>query len=266
MATVAVDRCDVDHQLRFGLVTAPGNHRRAVRRTGHSRQRRRGDCARRVDEDASRRVTSSVGGVVDAVTVGSEPRWRRDSSWSGCRRGSAWSTWRSEPTPSPVERSACPIGLDRADLREVLDRHRSAYDDQRPDAVDRRRARGRRTARENIDDARSTRDTFVEYGPLVIAAQRRRRSVDDLIASTPADGLVGGIGDVNGRALHATVRRAAKCVAVSYDYTVLAGTQGSQNHRKKDRSLRGGRATPVPDRVLHRGGRRSPWATPTASA
>ena len=43
--------------------------------------------------------------------------------------------------------------------------------------------------------------------------------------NTPGDGLVGGIGMVRG---HPTV-------VMSYDYTVLAGTQGYQNHRKKDR-------------------------------
>ena len=68
----------------------------------------------------------------------------------------------------------------------------------------------------------------------MIAAQRRRRDVEDLIRSTPADGLVGGLGDVNGE-LFGGPSRATKCVAVSYDYTVLAGTQGTQNHRKKDR-------------------------------
>ena len=70
----------------------------------------------------------------------------------------------------------------------------------------------------------------------MIAAQRRRRDLDDLIASTPADGLVGGIGDVNGELFGSgSSTRASKVVAVSYDYTVLAGTQGTQNHRKKDR-------------------------------
>jgi acetyl-CoA carboxylase carboxyltransferase component len=126
-----------------------------------------------------------------------------------------------------------PIGLERDDLREVLDRHAAGLDDQRPDAVARRHARGHRTARENIADLVDA-DSFVEYGPLVIAAQRRRRTVDDLIAATPADGLIGGIGDVNGE-LFGNSSRAVKCVAVSYDYTVLAGTQGTQNHRKKDR-------------------------------
>jgi acetyl-CoA carboxylase carboxyltransferase component len=67
---------------------------------------------------------------------------------------------------------------------------------------------------------------------VVIAAQRRRRPVQDLIERTPADGMIGGIGTVNGDLFEG---HAAQVVAVSYDYTVLAGTQGLQNHRKKDR-------------------------------
>jgi acetyl-CoA carboxylase carboxyltransferase component len=67
---------------------------------------------------------------------------------------------------------------------------------------------------------------------VVIAAQRRRRPVAELIERTPADGMIGGIGTVNG---HLFEGRAAQVIAVSYDYTVLAGTQGQQNHRKKDR-------------------------------
>ena len=66
----------------------------------------------------------------------------------------------------------------------------------------------------------------------MIAAQRRRRTLDDLIARTPADGLVAGIGAVNAALFGES---AARCVLMSYDYTVLAGTQGAQNHRKKDR-------------------------------
>ena len=126
-----------------------------------------------------------------------------------------------------------PVGLERDDLREVLDRHEIGLDEHRAEAIARRHARNHRTARENLDDLVDA-GSFVEYGPLVIAAQRRRRDVEDLIRSTPADGLVGGLGDVNG-ALFGGPSRATKCVAVSYDYTVLAGTQGTQNHRKKDR-------------------------------
>ncbi|NUS29225.1 MAG: ATP-grasp domain-containing protein [Streptomyces sp.] len=114
----------------------------------------------------------------------------------------------------------------RADLAEVRHRHAFGLDENRPEAVTKRRALGRRTARENIDDLCDD-GTFTEFGALAIAAQRRRRSLDDLIRSTPADGLVSGTGRVNGE----------PCVAMSYDYTVLAGTQGLQNHRKTDRML-----------------------------
>ncbi len=119
----------------------------------------------------------------------------------------------------------------RPDLAEVLARHEIGLDAARPDAVERRRKVSRRTARENVGDLVDDA-TFVEYGPLAIAAQRRRRSLDDLIARTPADGMIGGIGTVNGDRFDG---HAAQVVAVSYDYTVLAGTQGLQNHRKKDR-------------------------------
>jgi acetyl-CoA carboxylase carboxyltransferase component len=97
--------------------------------------------------------------------------------------------------------------------------------------VERRKKTGQRTARENVQDL-CDEGSFIEYGPLVIAAQRRRRSVDDLIRSTPADGLVAGIGSVNAAVFGP---EAARCAIMSYDYTVLAGTQGLQNHRKKDR-------------------------------
>jgi acetyl/propionyl-CoA carboxylase alpha subunit/acetyl-CoA carboxylase carboxyltransferase component len=117
----------------------------------------------------------------------------------------------------------------RPDLAEVYDRHALGLDDARPDAVARRRKTGQRTARENVEDLCDP-GTFVEYGPTVIAAQRRRRSLEDLIKRTPADGMLAGIGRVNGGLFEES-----QCIVMSYDYTVLAGTQGSQNHRKKDR-------------------------------
>ncbi|MDQ1446134.1 MAG: hypothetical protein QOI20_2598 [Acidimicrobiaceae bacterium] len=125
---------------------------------------------------------------------------------------------------APVEQADVDLDHIRPDLAAVLDRHAMGTDDRRPEAVARRRATGQRTTRENVDDLCDP-GSFVEYGPLVIAAQRRRRPVDDLIARTPADGMVGGVGTVNG----------ARTIVMSYDYTVLAGTQGLQNHRKKDR-------------------------------
>ena len=125
------------------------------------------------------------------------------------------------------------IDLDavRPDLVEVNDRHAIGLDAARPEAVAKRRETGHRTARENVEDLCDP-DSFVEYGPLVIAAQRQRRTVEDLVQNTPADGLVAGIGRVNGDLFDDSRSR---CVVMSYDYTVLAGTQGLQNHRKKDR-------------------------------
>ena len=125
------------------------------------------------------------------------------------------------------------IDLDhiRDDLAEVKERHDIGLDHRRPDAVAKRRRREQRTARENIADLLNI-DSYIEYGPLVVAPQRKRRTVEDLILNTPADGMIAGIGEVNADIFS---EEKAQCVVMSYDYTVLAGTQGGQNHRKKDR-------------------------------
>jgi acetyl/propionyl-CoA carboxylase alpha subunit/acetyl-CoA carboxylase carboxyltransferase component len=121
----------------------------------------------------------------------------------------------------------------RPDLQHVIDRHAFTLDANRPEAVAKRHKLGKRTARENLDDLFDD-GSFIEYGALTIAAQRRRRKLDDLIANTPADGLVGGIGAVNGAW---AAEDKARCMGIAYDYTVLAGTQGGMNHKKTDRLL-----------------------------
>jgi acetyl-CoA carboxylase carboxyltransferase component len=113
---------------------------------------------------------------------------------------------------------------ERDDLGEVLERRARTRDEARPDAVQRRHAAGGRTARENVADLVDP-GSFVEYGRFAIAAQRGRRDLEELIARTPADGLVAGTARVDG----------APCAVLAYDYTVLAGTQGALGHRKKDR-------------------------------
>ena len=149
----------------------------------------------------------------------------------------------------------------RPDLAEVVERHALGLDARRPEAVERRRKTGQRTARENVADLVDP-GTFAEYGPLVIAAQRRRRALDDLIARTPADGLVAGIGAVNGALFGDTAR--TRCVVMSYDYTVLAGTQGQQNHRKKDRMFEIAREQKLPVIFLTEGGGGRPGDTDAA--
>ena len=111
-----------------------------------------------------------------------------------------------------------------SDLDELRARIALTQDAARPDAVAKRHAAGGRTARENIDDLIDP-GSLVEYGRFAIAAQRQRRELDELIARTPADGMIGGTARVDGRA----------CAVLSYDYTVLAGTQGALGHKKKDR-------------------------------
>jgi acetyl/propionyl-CoA carboxylase alpha subunit len=165
--------------------------------------------------------------------------------------------------PSDVAASAdtdeLAVDLDhlRPDLDEVIQRHAIGLDASRPDAVARRRATGQRTARENVDDLCDP-GSFVEYGALVIAAQRRRRTIQDLIERTPADGLVAGIGTVNAEQFGPDRSR---CVVVSYDYTVLAGTQGLQNHRKKDRMFELAEQWRLPMVVFAEGGGGRPGDT-----
>ncbi len=122
----------------------------------------------------------------------------------------------------------------RADLAQVIARHAGGLDAQRPEAVARRRRTGQRTTRENVAQLCDA-DSFVEYGPLAIAARRRRNTVDELVATTPADGVVAGIGTINAPAFGA---QAARAMVVAYDYTVLAGTQGQMNHKKQDRMFK----------------------------
>ncbi|MBS9532535.1 biotin carboxylase [Mycobacterium sp. M1] len=119
----------------------------------------------------------------------------------------------------------------RDDHLELLRRRALTEDAARPEAVRRRHEAGGRTARENIADLVDP-GTFVEYGRFAIAAQRARRSVDDLIANTPADGLLAGTATINAAQFGPD---RSTCAVLAYDYTVLAGTQGALGHLKKDR-------------------------------
>ncbi|WP_237046339.1 carboxyl transferase domain-containing protein [Aquipseudomonas alcaligenes] len=121
----------------------------------------------------------------------------------------------------------------RADLAEVLERHERLTDARRPQAVAKRRKTGQRTVRENLADLLDD-GSFIEYGALALAAQRRRRSAEELLELSPADGLVAGIGTVNATQFGSET---ARCMTLAYDYTVFAGTQGVINHKKTDRML-----------------------------
>jgi acetyl-CoA carboxylase carboxyltransferase component len=130
----------------------------------------------------------------------------------------------------PAASAATTAGV-RADRAELERRRALLADAARPEAVAKRHGRGQRTARENVADL-CDEGSFQEYGGFAYAAQEARRSREDLEARTPADGLITGIGRVNGDLVG---EGRARCAVAAYDYTVLAGTQGQRNHHKKDR-------------------------------
>ena len=146
------------------------------------------------------------------------------------------------PSAQPVQ-SAAPDGAVRADLQRLRERLALTQDAQRPEAVARRHALGLRTVRENIADLCDP-GSFIEYGALAVAAQSRRRSADELMRQTPADGMVTGIGRVGGRSV----------AVLGYDATVLAGTQGFRNHEKTDRLLAQALQQRLPVVLLAEGG------------
>ncbi|SFM98664.1 carboxyl transferase domain-containing protein [Variovorax sp. OV329] len=151
--------------------------------------------------------------------------------------------------------------LIRADLQRVIDRHAPTLDANRQAAVAKREAQGGRTARANIADLCELHEdpaNFSEYGALAIAAQTRRRSLEDLIANTPADGMVTGVGSINARRFGA---ERSRCVVMAYDYTVLAGTQGLRNHQKTDRMLRVAHQLRLPVVLFAEGGGGRPGDT-----
>ena len=145
----------------------------------------------------------------------------------------------------------------RADLAELQTRLARTQDANRPEKIAKRHEKGHRTARENVDDLCDA-DSFIEYGQLMVAAQRQRRELDDLIDNTPADGLVAGFGAVNGALFD---EDAARTAVLAYDYTVLAGTQGLFNHKKTDRILEMAHEWQVPTVFYTEGGGGRPGDT-----
>jgi acetyl/propionyl-CoA carboxylase alpha subunit/acetyl-CoA carboxylase carboxyltransferase component len=135
--------------------------------------------------------------------------------------------------PDAAQETEEDIDLDavRPDLQELFDRLALGQDAARPDKAAKRHARGQRTARENLADLCDP-GSWNAYGDLAIAAQLRRRSMDDLIRNTSGDGILTGTGTVNADLFGADD---ARCAFALGDYTVLAGTQGQRHHRKLDR-------------------------------
>ncbi len=146
---------------------------------------------------------------------------------------------------------AARVDLDhlRPDLAEVERRRALTTDQARAEVVAIHHAKDRRTARENILDLCDP-GTFVQYGPLGVG-QGLQGNVDELLGYAPSDGMVMGLGQINGEQFGLEKSRA---VIMSYDYTVLAGTQGGLNHRMKDRMFETADKLRVPVVLFAEGG------------
>ncbi len=155
------------------------------------------------------------------------------------------------------------IDLDyiRPDLAKLQAREALLKDENRPQAVAKRRKLGLRTARENVA-AVLDEGSFIEYGAFTFAAQRARRSVEDLMVNTPADGMITGVGSINGDLFDESRSR---CAVLAYDYTVLAGTQGTMNHKKTDRILEVAQQQKLPIIFFAEGGGGRPGDTDNAT-
>ena len=142
-------------------------------------------------------------------------------------------------------------------LHEVQQQQALTLDEQRPEAVERRHAKGYRSARENLEDL-VDEDSFVEYGQLAVAAQRSRRTLEDLRRNTPADGVITGLATINADQFG---KEGAATAVIVNDYTVLAGTQGFFHHMKLDRILHVARERKLPVVMYTEGGGGRPGDT-----
>jgi len=133
---------------------------------------------------------------------------------------------RDKPTDRSPGKTPDPL----SELGQVLG---TTLDSSRTEAVTKRHEKSCRTARENLADLCDP-GTFIEYGQLAVAAQRGRRSIDELRSQTPADGIITGLAAINSDQFG---DRASQAAVIVNDYTVLAGTQGHFHHQKLDRML-----------------------------
>ncbi len=147
----------------------------------------------------------------------------------------------------------------RPDLAENIRRHAFTLDENRQEAVEKRRGRGYRMPRENIGELMDE-GSFKEYWPLIVAKQHTRYDIETLRERTPADGLLAGTGTINADLFG---EEAARAIVVHYDYTVLAGTQGGRNHYKQDRMFELAHRFKIPLVLFGEGGGGRPGDDPS---
>ena len=135
-------------------------------------------------------------------------------------------------------------------IGEFKDRQALSLDSHRSEALAKRHAKGYCSARENLAKLCDP-DTFQEYGQFAVAAQRQRHDYQTLKTTSAADGIITGIGQINGQAIALVVN----------DYSVMAGTQGFFHHQKLDRILAVARDQELPVIMYTEGGGGRPGDT-----
>ena len=163
------------------------------------------------------RVEAEDGGKVETIYVAVGDTVQRDA------------TLLSVSTSTERETKAKTADFDstpHSAIAALRQRQAMTLDPAREAAREKRHAKGYRTARENLA-LLCNPDTFNEYGQLAVAAQRGRHDYEILKSSTAADGIITGVGEVNGQ----------PTAVIINDYSVLAGTQGFFHHQKLDRIL-----------------------------
>lgn len=140
-------------------------------------------------------------------------------------------------------------------LQDFQARQAHTLDDARTEALAKRHQQGYRSARENLNDL-CDEGSFHEYGQLAIAAQRGRKSAEQLISQTAADGIITGTATIN-----AVQQASAKAAVIVNDYSVLAGTQGYFHHKKLDRIIEVAHKEQLPVVMFAEGGGGRPGDT-----
>lgn len=126
-------------------------------------------------------------------------------------------------------------------VEAVRDAKRSVSDEGRPGAVEKQHEQGKLTARERVDHLCAD---FDEVGQLAAPAPTTPETADWDRADAPADGVVAGVGDVDGRPV----------AVAATDFTVKGGSIGHTGGRKLERVMELALQRGFPLVLLHDGG------------
>ena len=146
---------------------------------------------------------------------------------------------------------------DKKNFAEFIERLHKTTDDFRENAKNKRHKLNLRTARENLSDL-IDKDSFLEYGAFAVAAQKSRKNKEELLMETSGDGVITGFCKINSNIIN---NESTNAVAIVYDYSVLAGTQGYFHHMKLDRICEKAKKYKLPIVIFTEGGGGRPGDT-----